>query len=89
MRTARLLTVSRSIRLGGRCRGVAGGLPNPPDADPPGCIPLPPDAEPLDADHPPINADPLKMQTPRMQTPLWTDKHLSKHYLAPNFACGW
>ena len=39
MRTARVLTVSRSIQ---------GGLPNPapPKAEPPGCRPPPPDTDP-------------------------------------------
>ena len=40
MRTARSLTVSCSIRLGGGC------LPNPPDVDPPGSRPLYLDADP-------------------------------------------
>ena len=49
---------------------------------------------PLDAEHPPLDADPPQMHTPLdggpsgCRSPLWTDKHLSKHYLAPNFASG-
>ena len=55
MCTARSLTVSHSIRLG--------GLPNPPDpqADPPGC--RPPRQTPLDA-------DPPRQTHPWMETPL-------------------
>ena len=53
MRTTRLLTVSCSIPC------ILGGLPNPPEADPP---PLKADPAPLEADSPPLKVDPPTLE---------------------------